>query len=130
MCLHALSYLIGNRPRPGPSSSARSNTLYIVISIALLLCLIIDTGVNFLYGQHMWIDDRNGPGGPTGYYEGDNAVWFNTWGSTMSVVQNILADGLLVWSIFWPESCVLHGTDERWCFISCIAAIFSMTDIS
>lgn len=69
---------------------------YIGVSISLLLCLAIATGVNLLYGQHMWIDDRGVSGGPTGFYAGDYAVWFNTWGSAMSVAQDCLANGVLV----------------------------------
>lgn len=122
MCFHAVSYLQSGRrfQKEYNTSNTRHKIIYMAISFALLFCLTVSTAVNYLYGQHMWIDDRNAPGGPTAVYIGDNAVWFNTFGSATSVTQNAIADGLLVRSsivhrhihsceltqLFWFHPCV------------------------
>jgi hypothetical protein len=48
----------------------------------------------------MWIDHRNYPGGPLGYFIGSKAAWFNILGLAAAAAVNILADGLLVRLIF------------------------------
>ena len=51
---------------------------------------------NALAGQLMWIDHRDYPGGPLGYYSVESTFWFSILGTTASVVQSFMNDALLV----------------------------------
>lgn len=49
-----------------------------------------------LWGEFMWIDHRNHPGGPLGYFGATTSMWMNVFGSAADATANILGDGLLV----------------------------------
>jgi hypothetical protein len=66
----------------------------------LLALITVDVALGALWGQYMWIDHRNYPGGPLGYFAASEAAWFNVLGLAASTAANILGDGLLVCLIF------------------------------
>jgi hypothetical protein len=53
-----------------------------------------------LWGQYMWIDHRNYPGGPLAFYAASQAAWYVIIGLVATAVVNILGDGLLVSTVF------------------------------
>jgi hypothetical protein len=61
-----------------------------------------------LWGQYMWIDDRNYPGGPLGFFVVTGDAWYNVLGLATGAVVNTLGDGLLVRPIF-PRGTALIG---------------------
>jgi hypothetical protein len=83
------------------SSDYRKGQIFYVVYGGILLALsAISMGMNVLWSQYMWIDHRNYPGGPLGYFAASGITWFNVLGLINSAAANILADGLLVRLIF------------------------------
>ena len=89
-------YCISDRP----SVYRKGQTFYVVYGGILLVLTAIGVAMDALGGQYMWIDNRNYPGGPLGYYNAAEAAWFNVLGQAAASAANILGDGLLVRLIF------------------------------
>jgi hypothetical protein len=89
-------YCIFNRP----SHYRKGQTIYVVYGGILLALTTIGVSADALGGQYMWIDHRNYPGGPLGYYAVTGPAWFSILGLATVAAANILADGLLVRLIF------------------------------
>jgi hypothetical protein len=83
-----------------PSDYRKGQIFYVVYGGILLALSAISMGMNVLWSQYMWIDHRNYPGGPLGYFAASGITWFNVLGLINSAAANILADGLLVRLIF------------------------------
>jgi hypothetical protein len=79
-----------------PSDYRKGQTFYVVYGGILLALTAIAVAMDALGGQYMWIDHRNYPGGPDGYFEATGAAWFNVLGQSAVAATNILGDGLLV----------------------------------
>ena len=56
----------------------------------------IEVSMNVMWGTLMWIDHRNDPGGPIGFYGVSEGAWYNAVDLTAHATANVLADGLLV----------------------------------
>ncbi|PAV21721.1 hypothetical protein PNOK_0167800 [Pyrrhoderma noxium] len=60
-----------------------------------------------LYGQLMWIEHRDFPGGPVAYFIANSSIWDQDLGTTAAMVTNWLGDGLLlyrcwiIWNLRW-----------------------------
>ncbi len=81
----------------GRSSSYRKGRLFYVAYGGVLLTLVtIAVVTDALWGQYMWIDRRNYPGGPLGFFGATENAWYNVFGSAADATANILGDGLLV----------------------------------
>jgi len=65
-------------------------------------------GTGAKYAQQMFIDDRNYPGGPLGFYDNDVTDAVISIGSASYLVANALADGLVLWR------CYLIYNYNRW----------------
>ena len=74
----------------------KGQIFYIVIGGILLALITICVAMDALWGQYMWIDHRNYPGGPLGYFAASQTEWFNVFGMAAAATANILGDGLLV----------------------------------
>jgi hypothetical protein len=74
----------------------KSQKFYIAIGGTLLALVTIDVALVSLWGQYMWIDHRNYPGGPTAFYVATEAAWYSVMHLATCVLANILGDGLLV----------------------------------
>jgi hypothetical protein len=92
-------YCISDRP----IDYRKGQTFYIVYGGILLALVTIDVAMAALWGQYMWIDHRNYPGGPLGYLLATEAAWFTVLGMFARALANILGDGLLVRLIFLFE---------------------------
>jgi hypothetical protein len=60
------------------------------------MLVTISLAANSMWGQYMWIDHRNHPGGPLGFYGATQSAWYNVLRFAADVMTNILGDGLLV----------------------------------
>jgi hypothetical protein len=89
-------YCISDRP----SEYRKGQTFYVVYGGILLALTTIGVASDALGGQYMWIDHRNYPGGPLGYFAVTQTMWLNILGQAAAATANILGDGLLVRLIF------------------------------
>lgn len=96
----ATLYCISHRP----SDYRKAQRFYIVYGGILLVVAITDMAFNDLWGQYMWIDYRNHPGGPLGFYAASQHAWYTVIGFGSDVTGNILGDALLVCHISPPEN--------------------------
>lgn len=76
--------------------SKRSSSFYIVYSAALLFLWTIALACNAIFGELVWIDHRDVPGGPAAYFDENISAWYNTLGTAAGVCLNFLGDALLV----------------------------------
>ena len=51
------------------------------------------------YGQLMWVEHSDFPGGPFAYFEEKSNIWFQVTGSLLSMIADWLGEALLVYSI-------------------------------
>jgi hypothetical protein len=49
-----------------------------------------------LFGQFMWINHRDVPGGPAAYFVLNNDIWFTTLGTAATVTVIFMSDALMV----------------------------------
>jgi hypothetical protein len=78
------------------SDYRKRQRFYIVYGAILFALVTIEVSMNTIWGTLMWIDDRNYPGGPPGFYTVSEGAWYNAIDLTANATANILADGLLV----------------------------------
>lgn len=81
--------------------SPRSNRFYIAYGAVLLILITFATSANAVFGQLMWIEHRDYPGGPAAYFNDNASIWVQTLGSAADVTGNIMGDGLLVSAHFF-----------------------------
>ena len=85
----------------GRSSDYRKGRVFYVAYGGVLLMLVtIAVVTDGLWGQYMWIDRRNYPGGPLGFFAATGNAWYNVFGSAADATANVLGDGLLVRLIY------------------------------
>lgn len=68
-----------------------------------------------LYGQLMWIEHPNFPGGPVAYFFENTNIWIQVFGTLACMIADWLGEGLLVRNILEPVARCLM-------FPSCTAA--------
>ena len=74
----------------------RSFRIFFYFSSGILAMITIYVAVQATFAQQMWIDNADYPGGSGAYLADYAAVWYETFGTTASVVLNIMSDGFLV----------------------------------
>lgn len=77
-------------------NSVKKQKFYIIYGAILLALITISLAANAFYGQAMWIEHRDFPGGPAAYFESNEALWYNTFGTATDVTANAMGDGLMV----------------------------------
>ena len=82
------------------SNHRKGQRLYIGYGGVLLALTTIEVAMDGLWGQYMWIDHRNYPGGPLGYFVASLGSWYNVTGWAAGIATNILGDALLVRPVF------------------------------
>jgi hypothetical protein len=92
----AAAYCISHRP---PDYRKRRK-YYIIYGGVLLVFSTIELTLEGLWGQYMWIDHRNYPGGPLGYFVSSQTGWGTVFGLAAGTAAHILGDGLLVCPVF------------------------------
>ncbi|KAF9476010.1 hypothetical protein BDN70DRAFT_882972 [Pholiota conissans] len=86
-------------------NSPKSRRFFAIYSTILLLLITIDVAVNAVWGELMWIEGRNGPGGVPGFIATQTAAWYQTMGSTAVVIMIFMGDALLLYRLF-----VIYGS--------------------
>ncbi|KAI0042029.1 hypothetical protein FA95DRAFT_1610537 [Auriscalpium vulgare] len=86
-----------------------ADKFFIFHSTATLILITIYVAVESVFGEEMWIVNRDFPGGQGAYLATFAAVWYQTMGTTASVALNLLSDGLLIYRcyIVWSDFRVL-----------------------
>ncbi|EPQ61278.1 hypothetical protein GLOTRDRAFT_125003 [Gloeophyllum trabeum ATCC 11539] len=84
-------------------SSPKSNLRWLVYVSLLFVVATVQVGASIKFMQMTWIDNRNFPGGPAMYIQMVFSAWINTVSNVAYVINNFLADGLLIYRIwiFW-----------------------------
>ncbi|KAI0056181.1 hypothetical protein BV25DRAFT_1921185 [Artomyces pyxidatus] len=87
------------------SRKTGSNLFFICFSTANLALITVYVAVQSVFGEEMWIVNVGFPGGQGAYLQQFAAVWYQTMGTTASVVLNLLSDGLLIYRCFvvWSD---------------------------
>jgi hypothetical protein len=88
----AAVYCISHRT----SGYRKGQKFYVIYGGVLLSLTTIEVALDALWGQYMWIDHRNYPGGPLGFYLASEVAWYTAMAFGAGVMANILGDGLLV----------------------------------
>ena len=79
-----------------PSGNRKGQKFYVAYGGILLALVTTEVVVDTAWGQFMWIDHRNDPGGPLGFYSASVSTWYCILGVAACATANILGDGLLV----------------------------------
>ena len=79
-----------------PSNYRKRQKFYIIYGAVLLALVVIQVASSGLWGQFMWIDHRNHPGGPLGFFVASQGAWYVITGVVSTAMANIVGDGLLV----------------------------------
>ncbi|KAL1943618.1 hypothetical protein VTO73DRAFT_4063 [Trametes versicolor] len=85
--------------------SSRSNAFFLFFSTALLCLNTVFVATEAVFGEEMWIVNKDYPGGQDAYLNDFAAVWYQTFGTAASVALNLLSDGLLIYRCFvvWDD---------------------------
>jgi hypothetical protein len=105
------------------SPACKRQRFYIVcggVLLTLVTCSLT-SNVPTVLGQFMWIDRRNDPGGPVGYFVASQSLWYFVLGSAASATANSTGDGLLVRSI--SPGCVAQMEEGEVCLTRWLTAV-------
>ncbi|KAF7330354.1 hypothetical protein MVEN_02473700 [Mycena venus] len=104
LCMCFMSfYFLWTSPK-----NEKSRYFYIAYSGVLLVLITIALASNEFFGQMMWIEHRDFPGGPVAYFTANIAAWYNTFGTAADVTANVLGDGLMLYRcyVFWSSASI------------------------
>ena len=78
------------------SRHERSSRFFMFFSTILLILITIFMAGQSILGEEMWIVNANYPGGSAAYLANYASVWYQTMGTTASIILQLMSDGLLV----------------------------------
>ncbi|PIL34553.1 hypothetical protein GSI_03331 [Ganoderma sinense ZZ0214-1] len=83
----------------------RSFRIFFYFSMGVFAMITIYVTVQATFGLEMWIENADYPGGSGAYFADHAAVWYQTLGTTASVVLNIMSDGFLLYRCYiaWSD---------------------------
>ncbi|KAH9943874.1 hypothetical protein B0H21DRAFT_747375 [Amylocystis lapponica] len=87
--------LYRNRRRLG-----RTDQAFALFSTATLILITVYEATEAVFGQETWIVNANFPGGPAAYQAVYDSAWYQTMGSTATVMLDLLTDGLLIYRCY------------------------------
>lgn len=99
LCIQSCYYLLK------PGHRQLRNYFYALYCILLMVLYSIAMTSNFILGQFMWINHRDVPDGPPGYFAAHVLDWYNTFGSAASVALVFTTDSLMV-SVLYSIICI------------------------
>ncbi|KAM5540177.1 hypothetical protein V8D89_006317 [Ganoderma adspersum] len=84
---------------------ARSDFLFMAFNGASLLLNTIYVATEAVFGQEMWIEHASYSGGQNEYLRDHESVWYQTLGTSASIVLNLLSDALMIHrcSVIWGD---------------------------
>lgn len=74
----------------------RTNRFFAIFSTILLFLVTIFVAVQAVFGEEMWIVNAGFEGGPGAYLSTHASVWYQTLGTTASIIMQLMSDALLV----------------------------------
>ena len=74
----------------------RSDVFYAIFSTLMLLLVTVWIANDAVFGQKMWLLDRNYPGGPMAYAEAYATSVYMDFGTTAIFILQQMTDGLMV----------------------------------
>ncbi|KAJ7650703.1 hypothetical protein FB45DRAFT_888553 [Roridomyces roridus] len=88
------------------SKTDNSRCFYIIYSSILLVLITIAMSCNLFFGQMMWIEHRDVPGGPVEFFSDNIAAWYNTFGTAADVTADVLSNAMMLYRcyVFWSGS--------------------------
>ncbi|KAJ7923058.1 hypothetical protein B0H13DRAFT_91096 [Mycena leptocephala] len=88
------------------TDTRKESFFYIFYSSVMLILWTVASSCNAAFGQKIWIDFRDVPGGPAAYLYDNLSAWYNTLGTVTGICMNFLADGLLLYRayVIWGSS--------------------------
>jgi len=84
----------------GPRQDRKGDRFYIAYGAIILVLITFATSANAVYGQLMWIEHRDYPGGPAAYFMENASIWVQTLGSAADVTGNVMGDALLLYRCY------------------------------
>ncbi|KAK0460964.1 uncharacterized protein EV420DRAFT_168874 [Desarmillaria tabescens] len=82
------------------SAAEKSKILYNAYGTVLFILATISVVTNGYFGQLVWIENGDFPGGSGAYYLANLTLWLNTFGTVADAVANILGDALLLYRCY------------------------------
>jgi hypothetical protein len=100
MCGQSVYFLMNSQ-----GTNYRQRMFYVGFGLALTVLITIAVGANAMYGQMMYVEHRDVPGGPVAFFATHSTDWYNTLGSAADITANFLGDALLVYRcyIIWDS---------------------------
>ncbi|OBZ73320.1 hypothetical protein A0H81_06835 [Grifola frondosa] len=82
-----------------------SRTFFMFFSTVLLFLITIYMSTEAVFGEEMWIVNADYPGGSAAWFAANASVWYQTMGTTASVILNLFSDALLIYRcyILWTD---------------------------
>ncbi|KAM5531445.1 hypothetical protein V8D89_014902 [Ganoderma adspersum] len=82
-----------------------TDKFYAAFSTALLILITIYMSTEAVFGQEMWIVRSGDPGGSAAFLAKNVNIWYQTMGTTASVILIVLSDALLIYRMYviWPD---------------------------
>lgn len=111
-------------------ASGASYRFFLMFSTALVLLLTMDISVNAVWGEIMWINARDQPGGVTLFIETQLSNWYQAWGSSTAVGLTLLSDALLVSTSYLGGRKMYDATDNYSRYIAYLLSTVSMFTLS
>lgn len=81
---------------PKPLSSRRADLVFLCWSTIISILLAFRNATNAVWGELMWIVDRDKPGGIPLFIATQQQVWYQALGTSSSVVLLLMNDALMV----------------------------------
>ncbi|KAL1943603.1 hypothetical protein VTO73DRAFT_4048 [Trametes versicolor] len=78
----------------------RTDKFYMAFSTALLVLITIYMSTEAVFGQEMWIVHADSPGGSLEFLIENADIWYQTMGTTASVILNLFSDALLIYRMY------------------------------
>ncbi|KJA18986.1 hypothetical protein HYPSUDRAFT_168611 [Hypholoma sublateritium FD-334 SS-4] len=88
---HSTHYLLR-----GSRENRKRDLGFILYGFILALMVSIALATNFVFGQLMWIDRRNEPGGPPEFFRVNGTIWYQIFGTTAAYVGIAMSDALML----------------------------------
>ncbi|KAH9895910.1 hypothetical protein C8Q73DRAFT_456890 [Cubamyces lactineus] len=79
---------------------SRTDKFYVWFSTALLFLITIYMSTEAVFGEEMWIVHQNTEGGPIQFLIDNADIWYQTMGTTASVILNLFSDALLIYRMY------------------------------
>lgn len=97
LCFQSIYFLSRCTSSGAPDpTKRRRNIFYIAYSLVLAVIVAIGLAANFVFGQFIWINHRDVPGGPPVFFEENTNAWYNTFGTSAGAAGIFMGDALLV----------------------------------